>query len=203
MEGVKRMSTPTTATKLMTAEEFYEFVNRPENAERSFELVRGEVSEEMPRPGELHCVICSNVNFILGTYLRQVKRGRVLCNDPGILLEREPDTVRGPDVAYLSSSPKYAELNPKWIEEIPVLTVEVLSPNDKPGRVMRKAKDYLKSGVKMVWVIDPEDREVAVWRPGAEPEMYDDVQHLDGGDVLPGFRCAVADFFFTTGDQPS
>lgn len=190
-----------TTRKLMTAEEFYEFVNRPENADRSFELVRGEVIEERFRSGDLHCVICHNVDFTLGLYLRQVKRGRVLCNDPGVLLA--PDTVRGSDVAYFASSPKLDDLTPKWIEETAVLTVEVLSPNDKPSKVTKKVNDYLKSGVKMVWVIDPEDRDVTVYRPGAALEMYGHGQHLDGGDALPGFRCAVAEFFFTTADQPS
>jgi Uma2 family endonuclease len=196
------MSTPTT-TKLLTAEEFYEFVIRPENADRRFELVRGEVIEEMSLPGDLHCVVCSNVDYTLGGYLRQVKRGRVLCNDPGVVLEREPDTVRGPDVAYFPTSPKLAELNPKWIEETPALAVEVLSPNDRPGKVTRKVKDYLKSGVKMVWVVDPEERNVTVYRPGTDLEVFDLTQHLDGGDALPGFRCAVADFFFCAGDQPT
>lgn len=192
-----------TTKKMMTAEEFSEFVHRPENAGRSFELVRGEVLEEMSRPGVLHGVVCSNVDYALGGYLRRVKRGHVTCNDTGILVEREPDTIRGPDVAYFAGSPKYGDLNPKWVEETPTLAVEVLSPNDKPGKVTRKVKDYLRSGVKVVWVVDPEERSVTVYRPGTDLEIFDQTQHLDGGDVLPGFRCAVGDFFFSTGDQPS
>src|SRR6478735_2980432 len=111
--------TAQTTTKLMTAEEFYEFVHLPENANRRLDLVRGEVVEAMSRPGDLHAVVCSNVTYLLGGYVRQTKRGRVVCNDPGVLLERAPDTVRGPDIAYLGSSHKYTDLNPKWIEEVP------------------------------------------------------------------------------------
>ena len=194
------MSSASTQTKLMTADEFYEFVSRPENEGKYFELVRGEVVE-MSRPGGLHCLVCGNITFLLAGYVRQRGEGTVMCNDPGILLEQDPDTVRGPDVAYFASSTDYEEVNPKWIEETPTLAVEVLSPNDKPGKVNRKVAEYLASGVLMVSVVDPEERDVTVHRPNATMIRLEKEQEFDGGDVLPNFRCRVADFFFSTGKK--
>jgi Uma2 family endonuclease len=193
------MSTPTT-TRQMTADEFFDFVHRPENAGKWFELDHGKVIE-MPSPGERHGLVCSNVNLLLGLYVRQRRKGYVVCNDTGVLLDRDPDTVRGPDVAYFETSRPYAEMNPKFVEQTPTLVVEVWSPNDRPGKMTRRVATYLRSGVKMVWLIDPEERDVTVYRAGQDDEVYDVSQELPGGDVLPGFRCAVADIFFSAGDQ--
>jgi Uma2 family endonuclease len=193
------MSSATT-TNLMTAEEFADFVLRPENEGKSFDLVKGKVVE-MSRAGELHCLVCSNLTFLLEAYVRQRKQGSVLCNDPGVLLDRDPDTVRGPDVVFFAASKKYTEANPKWIEETPTLAIEVLSPNDRPGKINQKVADFLAAGVKMVWVIDPEDRNVAIYRPNSTFVMLDSTQELDGGDILSGFRCPVAEFFYSAGDE--
>ena len=83
------------ATKLMTADEFYEWTHRAENRDRHFELEQGKVVERS-RPGEKHGVVCHNVNYLFGGYLRQRRRGRVCANDTGLILQRNPDTVRGP-----------------------------------------------------------------------------------------------------------
>jgi Uma2 family endonuclease len=82
----------------MTAEEFLEWTQRPENENRWFELVRGEVIE-LPVPAKIHGRVCINVGFILETYVRQRGFGYITGNDSGVILERDPDTVRGPDVA--------------------------------------------------------------------------------------------------------
>jgi Uma2 family endonuclease len=92
-------------------------------------------------------------------------------------------------------------VNRKWIEEIPTLAVEVLSPTDRPGKVNQKVADYLASGVQMIWVIDPEECNVAVYRPSATLVTLNKSREIDGGEILPGFRCLVAAFFYSTGDQ--
>src|SRR6516225_1975742 len=89
------------AKKLMTAAEFYEFVNRPENEDRFFELVRGEVIE-LSRPDQIHGTVASNVALELKLYARKVRKGNVVGNDSGVILEEDPDTVVGPDVAYFT-----------------------------------------------------------------------------------------------------
>lgn len=95
----------TAESKLLTAEEFFDWTNRPENRDRHFELEEGEIVE-MSRPGERHGVVCSNANGILWSYTRQLKQGYVCCNDTGLILKRGPDTVRGPDVALSLESKK-------------------------------------------------------------------------------------------------
>ena len=85
-------------TNLMTAEEFYDWVHRPENRDRHFELEEGELVE-MSRPGERHGVVCGNTSYILVGYTRKRKKGYVCSNDTGLILDRDPDNVRGPDIA--------------------------------------------------------------------------------------------------------
>jgi Uma2 family endonuclease len=76
------------------------------------------------------------------------------------------------------------------------LAVEILSPNDRAARVVRKITDYLKNGVGLVWLVDPEDRTVTVYRPDKGPFVVEGDQELTGEDILPGFRCRAAEFFF-------
>jgi Uma2 family endonuclease len=100
-------------TKLMTAEEFFDFVNLPKNRDRHFELEEGEVVE-VSRPGEKHGVTCNNCAYVLTAYTRQRKKGYVCTNDTGLVLEHEPDTVRGPDVCLYLEARKFKELEIKW-----------------------------------------------------------------------------------------
>jgi Uma2 family endonuclease len=195
------MSTETAAQqKRMTAEEFGKWVQRPENANKGFELVRGEVIE-LPSPFKPHGTVCMNVGWVLGCYVRQRGGGYLTGNDSGVILERDPDTVRGPDVALYEDAKAFAELHPKYGEVPPILAVEVLSPNDRADRVTRKIMDYLRGGVRLVWLIDPEARTVAVYHPENGPRLAQETEELDGGEVLPGFRCRVADFFLLPGEQ--
>lgn len=192
------MSTAGTATKLLTAEEFCDWVHRPANANRWFELVRGEVIE-LPPPMKPHGAVSANVARILGNFTFQRKRGYVTSNDTGVILERDPDTVRGPDVAVYEDAQRFEDLHPKYGEVPPRLAVEVLSPNDRVGKVTRKVMDYLHNGVGLVWVIDPEARNVTIYRPGKEPSVVEADQELTGEDVYPEFRCTVADLFYLPG----
>jgi Uma2 family endonuclease len=183
---------------LMTAADFFTWLQRPENLGRHFELVRGEVVE-VSRPSERHCLVCGNVTWWLGNYARQRRKGRVLPNDAGIILARDPDTVRGPDVVFFDDVLPYDQLNPKFIEGLPALAVEVLSPNDRIGKVLRRITELLKAGIRLLWIIDPEARDVTVYRPGKDPEFFDITQELTGEDVLPDLRCPVAELFFVAG----
>jgi Uma2 family endonuclease len=187
-----------TAAKLMTAEEFYDWVHRPENADKWFELVRGEVIE-LPPPAKPHGRVCTNAAYLLEGYVRERGAGYVTSNDSGVILDRDPDTVRGPDVALYEDAASFEELHPKYGEVPPRLAVEVLSPNDKAGKVVSKVTDYLKSGVDLVWLVDPDDRKVTVYRPDKSPYELKVDEELTGDDVLPGFRCRVNDFFFVPG----
>ncbi len=190
--------TTETVSKPMTAEEFYDWVHRPENANRWFELVRGEVIE-LPPPLRRHGVVTANVARILGNYTVAHGGGYVVSNDSGVILARAPDTVRGPDVAVYADATSFDELHPKYGEVPPRLAVEVLSPSDKVGKVVSKVTDYLKNGVDLVWLIDPDDRVITVYQPDKSPYELKAGEELTGDDVLPGFRCRVDDFFFVPG----
>src|ERR1700733_4938938 len=120
------MSTET-AVQRMTAESFADWVEQPENRNRWFELVRGE-GIELPPPGKIHGRVCVNVVFELERYVRQRRKGYVTSNDTGVILERDPDTVRGPDVAIYLEKTKFRQLKIKYSDRLPKLIVEALSP---------------------------------------------------------------------------
>jgi Uma2 family endonuclease len=193
------MSTETTA-KLLTADEFFDWVMRPENQPKHYELERGRVVE-VSRPGERHGLVCGNVATNLNLYARQRRKGYVLSNDPGVILERDPDTVRGPDVAYFEKGKKYDQMNPKFAEGVPALAVEVLSPNDRIGKVTRRVSEFHKAGVRLVWIVDPDARDVTVYRAGAGSYVVEPGQEITGDDVLPDFRRRVAEFFFSPEEE--
>jgi Uma2 family endonuclease len=193
------MSTGGLVTKQrMTAEEFYDWVHRPENSNKWFELVRGEVIE-LPPPQKRHGAVTANTTRILGNYTFQRGKGYVTGNDTGVILERDPDTVRGPDVALYEDAQKFEELHPKYGKVPPRLAVEVLSPRDRWSRIIRKITDYLRTGGELVWLIDPENRDVTVYRPNREPYVVEESQELTGDDVFSDFKCRVADFFLLPG----
>lgn len=185
----------TIPTTLMTASEFWEFVHRPENRDRIFELERGKVVE-LSRPGEVHGVVCANAIWILGNYIRRRRKGYACGNDTGVIWEWEPDTVKGPDVLFYDKNLPFGELNPKWTEEVPALVVEVRSPNDRMSKINRRIAQFLTWSVPLVWLVDSEDQTVTIYHRGQPHEVLEADQELTGEDILPDFRCRVADFFY-------
>lgn len=190
---------PTVATKLMTAEEFYDFVNEPRNRDRHFELEAGEVVK-VSRPGEKHGMTCTNGVYLLSAYTRLKKKGYVLANDTGLVLERDPDTVRGPDISVYFESRKFQELERKWPKRLPKLIVEVMSPNDRMGRMLKRIAKFLQKGVAMAWLLDPEDETLTIFMPHREPIVLERDEEVAGLKLLPDFRCKVADFFAMPGE---
>lgn len=192
----------TGSTPKMTAEEFFEWANRPGNDGKRYELVAGEVVE-MPSPGEIHGLLCGWIVHLLWLYATRRGQGRVLSNDTGLVVKRGPDTVRGPDVMFFLTSLRLDDASPRHVTDVPDLVVEVLSPNDRPNQVTRRVGQYLNRGIPLVWVIDPEDRTLTVYRPGELPRVLDESDELTGNGVLPDFRCRVADLFALPGTPPA
>ncbi len=184
------------ATNLMTAEEFYDWTHRPENRDRLFELADGEVFE-MSLPGKQHCLVCGNACGLLWMYRRQHKNGNVFTNDMGIILERDPDTVRGPDVAYYLETTTFDDQERKYSDRMPALVVEVLSPNDRIGRMQKRINKFLEKGVGMVWLLDPESQTVSVYLPSQLPMVLEGDEEVSGQGVLLGFQCKACEFFAT------
>ena len=184
----------TVATKLMTAEEFYHFANLPENRDKRFELERGEIVE-MSRPGKRHGLVCGNSTGILRNFAIARKKGYVCSNDTGVVVERDPDTVRGPDILFFEDATRFEDVEEKYGEQPPLLAIEVLSPNDTYSEIRQRIQDQLACGTKLVWVIDPEARKITVHQQGQEDYSLGENDDLTGDKVLPDFRCTVAEFF--------
>jgi Uma2 family endonuclease len=190
----------TVGTELLTAEEFFDWATRPENQDKLYELEEGRVVE-VPPPGELHGTLCGLIAHLLWNYVFQQGKGYVCSNDTGLLVRRGPDTLRGPDVMLFDESRQLDDLSRRFTDRVPKLVVEVLSPNDPQGKVNRRIGQYLKRGVPLVWLVDPEVRIVTVYRPGKEFFTVEETDELTGEEVLPGLRMRVGDLFTLPG-QP-
>lgn len=190
------------ATDLMTAEEFFDFVQQPENRNRIFELDRGRVWE-MPRPGIRHGVVCANVSRILGNFSFARGRGIVISNDAGLIIERDPDTVFGPDIFLYDEVIDYRDLPQRWEERPPTLVVEVLSPNDRSSKLNRRIVRFLAMGVPLVWVLDPEDSTLTVHQAHRPLSVLDAADVVTGFEFIPDLKVTVADFFAIPGSTPA
>lgn len=183
------MSPTTTTGKLITAEEFARMPDPKDGSKQ--ELVRG-VIIAMPPPGGRHGVCCARISRRVGNFVEDHGLGVVATNDTGFICERSPDTVRGPDVSFWKKE-RLKEIPEGYIEVAPDLTVEVVSPSDHFSRTNRKIHEYLEKGIALIWVVDPEDRTLSVYRTGERLKILTESETLDGADVLPGFSCKVAD----------
>ncbi len=159
-------------------------------------LIRGELREKpMTVRNRWHSRIMARVTQFLSNWLDQQPepRGAILCGEAGCRLRRDPDTTVGIDVVYISAElAARASDETSLIDGVSVLVVEILSPSDTQEEVDEKTDGYLHAGVALVWVIDPHDRTVTIYRPGSEPELVNVRQELSGEPHLPGFRVSVA-----------
>jgi Uma2 family endonuclease len=177
--------------KLITAEEFARMPDPPDGSQQ--ELVRG-VIVTMPPPKAFHGVCCAKIVRRLGNFVDEHALGTICCNDTGFLMERDPDSVRRPDVSFWKRE-RLSKLPEEYIDIPPDLIVEVVSPGDHYSRVQNKVRHYLSRGVPLIWVVDPEDRSATVYRPGIQGPMLTEGDTLSGEEALPGFSCLVRDLF--------
>ena len=161
------------------------------------ELIRGKVVP-LSIPKLLHGLIVAIITArLLGYFVMKGKLGKVFCNDAGIIVERDPDTVRGPDVGFISAgrSPVKDAMQ-QYMEVAPELCVEVVSPSDRWSEITEKVDMFLDKGVaKLVWVVDPKTRKAHVYRKGRETLIVETSGALSGEDVLPGFSLPLKDVF--------
>jgi Uma2 family endonuclease len=180
------------AEKLITAEEFLRMPPPPDGSRQ--ELVRG-VIVTMPPPGFRHGECQVTIAFLLKQYARSTLRGRVTV-ESGLVTERDPTTVRGPDVAYWSAERLPLDQDPEGYPGVAAdLAVEVLSPEESLGSIHEKVREYFACGVRMVWVVHPKDCTVTVYRSPEQGQTLHPTATLPGEDVLPGFTCPVAELF--------
>jgi len=178
-------------TTLVTAEQL---LRMPEDGCR-YELVAG-VLRRMDHAGWRHGLAVSALDEFLGRHVREHRLGRVLVGDPGFLLAHDPDTVLAPDIAFIGNDRIPAQL-PKeafW-PGAPTLAIEVASPGDTLREIDEKAQAWLDAGTLMVWVVNPAWRTVTAYRSATAIKTLTEDDDLDGQDIVPGFRCRVADLF--------
>ena len=181
-----------TQTRLLTADEFLVWPDEPGMRQ---ELIRGEVVT-MSLPGGRHGKVALKIGRLSAITSRPSEPRRYLRRRDGLYRRTRSRHGQGPDVSFVRSERLAAITKPeKHIPFAPDLAVEVLSPNDRDDEVEEKIQTWLKAGSLLVWLVDPESRTVVVYRPGAEPVTLREDQQIDGGDVIPGFHCRVADFF--------
>lgn len=182
------------SSQLMTAAQLSSY---RDPSERRTELLRGRLLVSEP-PGYEHGLVLARVSFALSLWLREsaspdaTPMGEVVAGDPGFWIARDPDTVRAPDVAFVAAARRPAAPVRGFLEAAPTLAVEVLSPNDRPGAVLAKVGGWLDAGSALVWVIDPAARVARVYRADGSQAVIDQDGALEGEEVLPGFRVALA-----------
>ena len=179
---------PPETTALMTAEELERF----DLPGKSTELVRGRLIVREP-PGSYHGHVAARLLFLLGQHVYPRGLGMLFAQDTGFKIESDPDTVRAPDVAFVSKDRHVEVPRCGYAPFAPDLVAEVLSPDDRPGEVLAKVADWLEAEVRIVWVIDPLRRTARVYRADGSQSAVADDGALDGESVLPGFTCAIAE----------
>jgi len=160
-----------------------------------YELVKGELFE-MPPAGGRHGSVAMRIGIVLGSYVRENELGEVFAAETGFILRRDPDTVRAPDAAFVARERLPAgELPPGYLEMVPDLAVEVVSPGDSAREVREKVADWMRAGVRLLWAIDPATRSVTVYRSTDDLSVLSEDDSLDGGQVIPGFSTNIKDLF--------
>jgi Uma2 family endonuclease len=167
--------------------EWIAFVERPENANRNFECINGEMVEKMPGTA-----YNPEIAFLIAFAIRAFCLARnIICHittgDGAFDIQ---GNVVAPDVAFKQtpSAKTYPDFEP------PLWAVEVISPNDKADGIRDKRQVYLDAGI-LYWEVYPKSKRVDVYAPGQPLRSVDAAGTLDGGAVLPGFTLAAAEIW--------
>ena len=172
---------------LMTADQLL----RTSIPDKRVELVRGAVVVREPA-GSTHGLVAMNLGAELCVYVKRTNAGGVFAAETGFKLASDPDTVRAPDVAFVTRGRMPPPGTAGYAALAPDLVVEVRSPGDRAGELLAKVADWLSAGTRLVWVVDPERRVARVYRHDGGETIVAEGGTLDGEDVLPGFSCPLA-----------
>ena len=187
---------PSEERRLMTAEEFDRL---PEADDVDRWIIDGRLYENpLTLRSHPHSRTEANIAYLLNLWLRQqpIPPGLVLSGEAGFCLRREPPTNVGIDVAYITVEQMAATSpNASYIEGVPLLAVEIMSPSDEFEGTTDKIKAYLEAGVALVWRVKPALKFLTIFRPDATPRAFGLGDELTAEPHLPGFRVAVAEIF--------
>jgi Uma2 family endonuclease len=184
------MSTPTGDFSITTAEEL---LNAPADLGRC-ELVRGELIMMSPGKGR-HAAVGLRIGRALLNFVEANSLGQVFDSSAGYVLSRDPDTVREPDVSFLTTERLEDQDLDAFLEGAPDLAVEVLSPSNTAAQMRRKMAEYFSVGCRVVWIVDPIHKSLVVHRPDANPVILTEDDTLTEEDLLPGFSLSVREIF--------
>ena len=180
-----------TTTQLMTAEELLKL----RRGRLRYELVEGELVTMSPSGSE-HGALVVNLTVLLAQHVKANKLGIVFGAETGFKVAENPDTVLAPDVAFISlENVPESGIPKKYWPGAPDLAVEVLSPGDTAREVEAKVGQWLAAGARLVWAVNPKRKSVTVHRGPKDSVTLSETDELDGGDVVPGFRCRVSEIF--------
>ena len=177
----------------MTIAEFEQWQLPLDDAHR-YDLWDGEVIEMAPA-GADHGAIAMRAGYLVFSYARRHGLGRTYAAETGFVLDEVRQRVLGPDVAFVRRERVTQQPRRGFFRGAPDLAVEVRSPSQSHQEMATKANGYLAAGTRLVWVVDLDSRTVTVYRPDRAPAELASEGYLDGYDVLPGFRVAVAAIF--------
>jgi Uma2 family endonuclease len=183
------MSTAQTATTFITGEELLAMGNVG-----PCELIDGRIVPMSPSGGR-HGIVESRIGSALSVFVQQHQLGWVLIGEVGVYIRRNPDRVRGADIVFLSRE-RWPDGPPDgFLEGTPDLVVEIMSPNDRWQEVRQKIAEYFSIGVRRVWIVEPENRAVLVFRSSTDFEQFGAEDLLVGEGPLEGFTLPVTSLF--------
>ena len=184
------------ARTVMTAEELYHVPSElPGVGDRFYELDQGVLLVREPG-GYYHSNIGHELAMHLGSYAKRHKLGVVVGADMGFVLQRDPDTVLSPDVAFIDVTRiPTGDAESKYLEGAPDLAVEIVSPSDRLAALDRKMRKYLDAGTRLGWVVNKQRETVTLYRKDTIPRVLTVDHYLSGEDVIPGFRMAIRELY--------
>jgi Uma2 family endonuclease len=172
---------------LLTAEDV-EALSIPD---KRVELVRGRLVVREP-PGAYHGSVQANICYALIAWVRPRGLGMVT-GEAGFKVEVSPDTVRGPDVAFISQA-RVPDVPRRGFPAFsPDLAIEIVCPGDRAGEIIEKVGQWLEGGARLVWVVDSKRNEARVFHADGSLSVVPADGSLDGEDVLPGFQVALSE----------
>jgi Uma2 family endonuclease len=158
------------------------------------ELVRGELV--MMTPGRArHAAVGLRIGRALLNFVEEHGLGEVFDSSAGYVLTRNPDTVREPDVSFLSKKRVTQQDLDAFLEGAPDLAVEVLSPGNTAAEMRDKMAEYFDAGCRVVWIVDPLRKSVTVHHPNRVPDVLTEEDTLTEKELLPGFSLAIREIF--------
>jgi Uma2 family endonuclease len=181
----------TSLTKTVTADEL---LAMPDDGYR-YALVKGELIQMSPT-GLGHGIVAANIVAALHQHVKTNNLGVICSSETGFLLTQNPDTVLAPDAAFICRDRLEAigQVRGYWIGP-PDLAVEVLSPGETKPQVARKVSEWLSFGTRQVWIVNPKNETVTVYRSTTRVVTFEQTETLEADDLLPGFRIAVKRIF--------